>query len=59
MDDKKNLKTGKKKEKVVKKSEDARMMEQLDNKVREMETEFDLSEHLVIDLGNAYIFQRK
>ena len=54
MDDKKNLKTGKKKEKVVKKSEDARMMEQLDNKVREMETEFDLSEHLVIDLGNAY-----
>ena len=54
MDDKKNLKTSKKKEKVVKKSEDARMMEQLDNKVREMETEFDLSEHLVIDLGNAY-----
>ena len=54
MEDKKNLKTGKKKEKVVKKSEDARMMEQLDNKVREMETEFDLNEHLVIDLGNAY-----
>ena len=54
MDEKKNPKPGKKKEKVVKKSEDARMMEQLDNKVREMETEFDLSEHLVIDLGNAY-----
>ena len=54
MEDKKNAKTGKKKEKVVKKSEDTRMMEQLDNKVREMETEFDLSEHLVIDLGNAY-----
>ena len=54
MADKKNPKTGKKKEKVVKKSEDTRMMEQLDNKVREMETEFDLSEHLVIDLGNAY-----
>ena len=54
MEEKKNPKQGKKKEKVVKKSEDARMMEQLDNKVREMETEFDLNEHLVIDLGNAY-----
>ena len=54
MDDKKNPKPTKKKEKVVKKSEDARMMEQLDSKVREMETEFDLNEHLVIDLGNAY-----
>ena len=54
MDYKKNQKTGKKKEKVVKKSEDTRMMEQLDSKVREMETEFDLNEHLVIDLGNAY-----
>ena len=54
MDYKKNPKTGKKKEKVVKKSEDTRMMEQLDSKVREMETEFDIGEHLVIDLGNAY-----
>ena len=54
MDYKKNPKIGKKKEKVVKKSEDTRMMEQLDSKVREMETEFDIGEHLVIDLGNAY-----
>ena len=54
MDYKKNPKAGKKKEKVVKKSEDTRMMEQLDSKVREMETEFDIGEHLVIDLGNAY-----
>ena len=53
MDYKKNPKTGKKKEKVVKKSEDTRMMEQLDSKVREMETEFDIGEHLVIDLGNT------
>ena len=30
------------------------MMAMLDSKVREMETEFDLNEHLVIDLGNAY-----
>ena len=54
MADKRNTKPGQKKEKVVKKSEDARMMAMLDSKVREMETEFDLSEHLVIDLGNAY-----
>ncbi len=54
MADKKNAKSGQKKEKVVKKSEDARMMAMLDSKVREMETEFDLNEHLVIDLGNAY-----
>ena len=54
MADKRNGKPGQKKEKVVKKSEDARMMAMLDSKVREMETEFDLSEHLVIDLGNAY-----
>ena len=54
MADKKNTKPGQKKEKVVKKSEDARMMAMLDSKVREMETEFDINEHLVIDLGNAY-----
>ena len=54
MADKKNNKTGQKKEKVVKKSEDSRMMAMLESKIKEMETEFDLSEHLVIDLGNAY-----
>ncbi len=30
------------------------MLGQIDSKVREMETEFDMSEYLVIDLGNAY-----
>ena len=30
------------------------MMNMLNSKVKEMETEFDLTEHLVIDLGNAY-----
>ena len=54
MADKKNTKPGQKKEKVVKKSEDSRMMAMLESKIKEMETEFDLSEHLVIDLGNAY-----
>jgi len=54
MADKKNAKGGKKKAKVIKKSEDQRMMAMLDSKVKEMETEFDLNEHLVIDLGNAY-----
>ena len=54
MADKKGAKPGQKKEKVIKQSEDVRMMNMLDSKVREMETEFDLNEHLVIDLGNAY-----
>ena len=54
MADKKNSKTGQKKEKQVKLSEDARMKLMLNNKIKEMETEFDLNEHLVIDLGNAY-----
>ena len=54
MADKKGTKPGQKKEKVIKQSEDVRMMNMLDSKVREMETEFDLTEHLVIDLGNAY-----
>ena len=54
MADKKGTKPGQKKEKVIKQSEDVRMMNMLDSKVREMETEFDLNEHLVIDLGNAY-----
>ena len=30
------------------------MMNMLHSKIKEMETEFDLTEHLVIDLGNAY-----
>lgn len=30
------------------------MMNMLKSKVKEMETEFDINEHLVIDLGNAY-----
>ena len=54
MADKKGTKPGQKKEKVIKQSEDVRMMNMLDSKVKEMETEFDLTEHLVIDLGNAY-----
>ena len=54
MADKKGTKPGQKKEKVIKQSEDVRMMNMLNSKVKEMETEFDLNEHLVIDLGNAY-----
>ena len=54
MADKKNTKPGQKKEKVIKKSEDSRMMAMLESKIKEMETEFDINEHLVIDLGNAY-----
>ena len=30
------------------------MMNMLHSKIKEMETEFDLTEHLVIELGNAY-----
>ena len=37
----------------MKLSEDARMRLMLNNKMKEMETEFDVSEHIVIDLGNA------
>ena len=53
MSDSKN-KAGQKKEKSVKLSEDARMRLMLTNKMKEMETEFDISDHIVIDLGNAY-----
>ena len=35
-------------------TEDNRMMSLLVNKMREMETEYDVTEHIVIDLGNAY-----
>lgn len=54
MADKKGNKPGQKKEKQIKLSEDARMKQMLNNKIKEMETEFDVNEHLVIDLGNAY-----
>ena len=47
------LKPSQKKDKPVKLSEDARMRLMLNNKMKEMETEFDVSEHIVIDLGNA------
>jgi hypothetical protein len=40
-------------EKNVKISEDNKMMNMLLNKMKEMETEYDQAEHLVIDLGNA------
>ena len=46
-------KTGQKKEKSIKLSEDARMRLMLTNKMKEMETEFDMNDHIVIDLGNA------
>ena len=46
-------KPNQKKEKAVKLSEDARMRLMLNNKMKEMETEFDINEHVVIDLGNA------
>ena len=46
-------KQSQKKEKPIKLSEDARMRLMLNNKMKEMETEFDLNEHIVIDLGNA------
>ena len=54
MSDKNKTKPGQKNEKVVRQSEDVRMMNMLKSKVKEMETEFYISEHLVIDLGNAY-----
>ena len=44
----------KKLEKNLKMTEDNRMMSLLGNKMKEMETEYDVSEHIVIDLGNAY-----
>lgn len=47
------LKPSQKKDKPVKLSEDARMRLMLNNKMKEMETEFDVNEHIVIDLGNA------
>lgn len=34
--------------------DDKNMLNFLTNKMKEMETEFDLNEHLVIDLGNAF-----
>jgi len=40
-------------DKNVKMSEDNRMMNMLVNKMKEMETEFDLTEHLIVDFGNA------
>ena len=46
-------KPGQKKEKSIKLSEDQRMRLMLTNKMKEMETEFDVNEHIVIDLGNA------
>ena len=46
-------KPSQKKEKPIKLSEDARMRLMLNNKMKEMETEFDINEHIVIDLGNA------
>jgi len=44
----------KKIDKNLKMTEDNRMMNLLNNKMKEMETEYDVSEHIVIDLGNAY-----
>ena len=46
-------KPGQKKEKSIKLSEDARMRLMLTNNMKEMETEFDINDHIVIDLGNA------
>jgi actin-related protein len=42
-----------KNEKGIKISEDNKMMNMLLNKMKEMETEYDLVEHIVIDIGNA------
>lgn len=50
-DDSKDQK-GKKKE--VRMTEDSKMEYMLMNKMKEMETEYDLKEHVVIDLGNAF-----
>ena len=52
-DDKEGNQDEKKMDKNVKMSEDNRMMNMLVNKLKEMETEYDLVSHLVIDLGNA------
>lgn len=46
--------TKKKDKKPIKLSEDAKMELLLNNKMKEMETDFDVKEHLVIDLGNAF-----
>lgn len=48
-----NQTDGKKIEKNIKMSEDNRMMSKLVNKMKEMETEYDMAEHLVIDFGSA------
>lgn len=52
-DSKEPVKKEEKKEKTMKLSEDARMKLMLNNKMKEMETEFDITDHVVIDLGNA------
>lgn len=52
-DNKEQAKKEEKKEKAIKLSEDARMKLMLNNKMKEMETEFDIIDHVVIDLGNA------
>jgi hypothetical protein len=51
--DRKEAGEDKKIDKNVKMSEDNRMMNLLVNKMKEMETEFDVQEHVVVDLGNA------
>jgi hypothetical protein len=51
--DRKETGEDKKADKNIKMSEDNRMMSLLVNKMREMETEFDVQDHVVIDLGNA------
>jgi hypothetical protein len=43
----------KKVEKRKKETEDTKMMNMLIKKMQEMQTEYDLAEHIVIDLGNA------
>lgn len=42
-----------KNDKAIKISEDNKMMNMLLNKMKEMETEYDMVEHLVIDIGNS------
>ncbi len=48
-----NQNEDKKIDKNIKMSEDNRMMNMLVNKMKEMETEYDLTEHLIIDFGSA------
>jgi hypothetical protein len=51
--DKKEGEEIKKMEKKKRETEDTKMMNMLIKKMQEMQTEYDVAEHIVVDLGNA------